>query len=113
MKIIKEKDYILLETPPEFEALKLFSNEKAEFLRIKFEKGGFFRKHISPVDVWIYVIEGKGIAEGEDKKEEIVRGDLIFSPAGNPHKIVNTGGGFLEILIVKIPKSEKPVTFLE
>ncbi len=113
MKIIKDEDGVKIDTPPEFEAVKLFSSEKAEFLKIRFEKDGFFRKHLSPVDVWIYVIEGEGIAEREEEKEKIVKGDLIFSPSGNPHKIINTGEGFLEILIIKIPKSEKPVTFLE
>ena len=113
MKLIKSGEGIKIETPPEFKAQKLFSNEKTEIIRIDFKEKGYFKKHYAPVDIWIYVLEGEGIAEGENEKIHISKDDLLFSPAGNPHKIINTGKGELRILVIKVPNSDKPVVFVE
>ncbi len=113
MKIVKSGEGIKLETPSEFKAKKIFSNEKTEIIRIEFQEHGYFKKHYAPVDVWIYVLEGEGIAEGKTEKIKISKDDMIFSPAGNHHKIINTGKNSLRILIIKIPSSDKPVVFVE
>jgi quercetin dioxygenase-like cupin family protein len=113
MKIVKSGEGLEIKTPPEFKAEKIFSNKKTEIIRIEFIEKGFFKKHYAPVDIWIYVLEGEGIAEGEREKIKISKDDMLFSPAGNPHKIINTGKGSLRILIIKIPSSEKPVVFVE
>ena len=113
MKLIKAGEGIVIETPSEFKAKKIFSDKKTEFVTIDFETNGFFKKHYAPVDVWIYVLEGEGIAEGEKESVKIGKYDLLYSPAGNPHKIINKGKGELKILVIKIPKSDDPVTFVE
>jgi len=113
MRVIRKGKGERLETPSEFEAIKIFENNDVEFIKIDFKEDGFFKKHISPVDIWIYILEGKGIIEADDIKVDVIKGDMIYSPKGTAHKVINTGHLPLEILVIKIPKSEEPVKFVE
>jgi len=113
MKIIRSGKGEKLNTPVDFSAIKIFENKDVEFIKIDFEIDGFFKKHISPVDVWFYILEGKGEVEADDVKIDVIKGDLIYSPKGTAHKIRNIGELPLEILVIKIPKSEESVIFVE
>jgi mannose-6-phosphate isomerase-like protein (cupin superfamily) len=42
--------------------------------------GQFLKKHTTPVDVFFYILEGKGIVEIGDEKQEIEKETLIESP---------------------------------
>lgn len=113
MKIIRSGKGEILNSPKEFSAIKIFENKDTEIIKIDFEIDGFFKKHVSPVDVWFYILEGKGEVEADETKIDVIKGDLIYSPKGTAHKIKNIGELPLEILVVKIPKSKESVIFVE
>jgi quercetin dioxygenase-like cupin family protein len=62
------------------------------------------KKHITPVDVVIYVLEGKGTAEISDERREVRADTLIESPARIPHRWINESKGLLRILVVTTPR---------
>jgi quercetin dioxygenase-like cupin family protein len=73
--------------------------------------GQALKKHITPVDVVVYVLEGKGTAEIGDERREVRADTLIESPARIPHRRINESKGLLRILVVATPRqteSTKP-----
>ena len=62
------------------------------------------KRHITPVDVFFYVLEGKGIVEIEDEKKEVGPDTLIESPAKIVHCWYNESNDVLKILVVKVPR---------
>lgn len=69
--------------------------------------GESLKKHITPVDVFFYVLEGEGIIEIGDEKKNVSKDMLIESPAKIPHCWYNESVKNLRILIVKVPKPVK------
>ena len=62
------------------------------------------KRHITPVDVFFYVIEGKGIVEVGDEKKKVGPDTLIESPAKIVHCWYNESNEILKILVVKVPR---------
>ena len=55
-----------------------------------FPKGGSTNLHYHEQgDELFYVVEGKGTATLNDKTQPVGKGDVIFVPAGLPHRIAN------------------------
>jgi len=73
-------------------------------MHITLEPGESLKKHITPVDVFFYVLEGTGIVEIGDEKQEVEKDTLIDSPANIPHCWYNEGQETLRILVTKVPK---------
>jgi mannose-6-phosphate isomerase-like protein (cupin superfamily) len=65
------------------------------------------------VDVFFYVLEGKGVVEPGNKTQEVSRDMLIESPAKIPHCLMNTGDGIFRALVVKIPKQTESTSLLQ
>ena len=53
--------------------------------------GQSLKKHTTPVDVFFYILEGKGIVEIGDEKQEVEKDTIIESPKGIPHLLRNIG----------------------
>jgi len=70
------------------------------------------KKHITPVDVFFYILEGKGTIEIGDERQEVEKDMLIESPKNSPHMLSNTGEGTFRFLVVKVPKQKEPTKFL-
>ena len=62
------------------------------------------KKHITPVDVFFYVLEGVGIVEIGDEKKEVTKDELIDSPARIPHCWYNESDEAVRFLVVKVPR---------
>jgi len=70
------------------------------------------KKHITPVDVFFYILEGKGTIEIGDERQEVEKDMLIESPKNSPRMLSNTGEGTFRFLVVKVPKQKEPTKFL-
>lgn len=86
------------------ETRKFHENEHVQAVHITLKPGEQLKRHITPVDVFFYVLEGKGIVEIGDEKKEVGKDTFIDSPSGIPHCWYNESSEILRILVVKTPK---------
>ena len=112
MKIVDLKKAELNPNPHHVEAKKLYDTDNAMVVHIRLKPGEYLKRHITPVDVFFYVLEGKGIVEIGDEKEEIEPDTLIESPARIPHCLYNEGKDIFRVLVVKVPKPKESTKIL-
>ena len=104
MKVVKLNEQKIAETPHKVDVRKLYDTEKAQAIHITLKPGEALLKHITPVDVFFYVLEGKGIVEIGNEQEEVHQDELIESPAKIPHRLINQSDKIFRFLVVKIPR---------
>jgi mannose-6-phosphate isomerase-like protein (cupin superfamily) len=92
------------ETPHGVDVRKLFDSEHVQVVEIRLMPGESLKKHITPVDVFFYALEGTGVVEIGDERAEVKVDDLIESPKGIPHRLLNEGGSEFRFLVVKTPR---------
>lgn len=71
------------------------------------QPGQALKKHITPVDVAFYVVEGECEVEIGEEIEKVGPDTLVESPAGIPHSLRNPGTSTLRVLVMKLPKPTK------
>jgi quercetin dioxygenase-like cupin family protein len=104
MDIVQLEKSPVVDTPHKVDVRKLYDTENAMTVHITLQPGESLKKHITPVDVFFYVLEGKGIVEIGEEKKEVEKDTLIDSPAGIPHCWYNESAGTLRFLVVKVPR---------
>ena len=104
INIISYENESVQETPHGVDVRKLFDSEHVQVVEIKLLPDEGLKKHITPVDVFFYVLEGTGIVEIGDEKSEVVKDQLIESPKGIPHRLMNESDAPFRFLVVKTPK---------
>jgi len=82
----------------------LYNKEHAQAIHIQLEPGQSLRKHITPVDVFFYVLEGEGIVEIGNEQKSVSKDMLIESPAKIPHRLLNNSDVVFRFLVVKTPR---------
>ena len=82
----------------------LYDKEHAQTMHIELKPGESLKKHITPVDVFFYILKGNGIVEIGDESREVSQDMLIESPARVPHRLLNPGDEIFRFLVVKTPK---------
>jgi len=112
MKIIEAKTAALMPNPHNIIASKLYDTEYAQVIHLALKPGQALKKHITPVDVFFYVLEGRGLVEIGDEKKEVGADTLIDSPAKIPHCWYNESNAMLRILVVKVPRPQGTTKFL-
>lgn len=112
MKIINALEAGIIKNPHGVKARKLYDTEHAQVIHITLEPGESLKKHITPVDVFFYVLEGKGVVEIGDEKREVGPDMLIESPARILHCWYNESDKTLRILVVKVPQPTESTKLL-
>jgi mannose-6-phosphate isomerase-like protein (cupin superfamily) len=107
MKIVKIANIEPSPNPHGVDARKIYDTKNAVAVHMAIKPGESLKKHITPVDVFFYVLEGEGIVEIGDEKKKVTPDMLIDSPARIPHCWYNEGEKDLRILIVKVPNPVK------
>ncbi len=104
MKITEVKQAPKKETVHKVDARQLYDKDTAQVVHLKLEAGEGLKPHITPVDVFFYVLEGTPeILVG--KETQIVEADsLVESPKDIPHCISNNSDKVARVLVVKAPK---------
>lgn len=108
MKVFSVGDAKTFQNVHGVDARKIYDSEHAEVIHMALAPGQSLKKHTTPVDVFFYILEGKGIVEIGDEAEEVKRDMLIDSPKGIPHLVRSTGDSLLRFLVVKVPKQKEP-----
>ena len=103
MKIIDIKDVQISDTPHKVDVKKLMKFEHAMIVHIELKPGEAVKKHITPVDVNFYVLEGEGVIEIGKEREKITKDQLIFSPAKIAHQLMNESDKNFRFLVIKTP----------
>lgn len=104
MNTIEVKDVTISETPHKVDVRKLFDSEHVQIVHITLEPGESLKKHITPVDVSFYVLEGEGTVMIGDEEKLVGKDTLIESPKNIVHNWYNRGDSTFRVLVIKTPR---------
>jgi quercetin dioxygenase-like cupin family protein len=104
MKISIVAETAIKETPHKIDARMLYDKDSAQAVHLKLEAGESLKPHITPVDVFFYVLEGTPDVLVGSEKQTVEADCLVESPKGVVHCIYNNSDKIVRILVVKAPK---------
>jgi len=104
MKITIVNKTQIVETPHKLDVRKLYDKDSAQAMHITLQPGEALKPHITPVDVFFYILEGSPeVLIGEEKMQ--VQADcLVESPKDIVHCLYNNSNEIARILVEKAPK---------
>jgi quercetin dioxygenase-like cupin family protein len=110
MEITKVSEIPIGKNPHGVDTRKIYDHENALAVHLTLKPGESLRRHITPVDVFFYVLSGSGVVEIGDEKREVEEDTIIHSPAKILHCWYNESDKDLRILITKTPRpTEKTI----
>jgi mannose-6-phosphate isomerase-like protein (cupin superfamily) len=112
MKVVEVKDMESKPNPHGVDARNISDNDSAQVVHITLQPGESLKKHITPVDVVFYLLEGRGIVEIGEERKEVGADTLIESPARIPHRWINESKGPVRILVIKTPRPKEATKML-
>ncbi len=98
--------------PHGVDARMIYNHDNAQVVHITLHPGESLKRHITPVDVFFYVLEGEGIIEIGDEKHTVQADTIIHSPAKIVHCWYNESDKPLRILVAKTPKPKESTILL-
>lgn len=104
MKVSRVSELPPADNPHGVDVRRLYDSEHALASHLALKPGERLHRHITPVDVFFYVLEGEGTVEVGEEKMEVSADTVIDSPKDIPHCWYNTGEDVLRILVVKVPR---------
>ena len=112
MKITDVSKVVSGPNPHNVDARKIYDSPHAMAVVITLKPGESLKKHITPVDVFFYVLEGTGIIEIGNERATCGKDMLIESPARIPHRWMNESNAVFRVLVVKVPKPTEETKLL-
>ena len=111
--IIKSvNDLQVQENPHGVDVRQIYNHDNAQAMHITLQPGQSLRPHITPVDVFFYVLEGTPNIQVGDEIVTIQKDSLVESPKDIVHCISNKSNSAARILVVKAPKQTTKATLL-
>lgn len=104
MKITKLSEIEVAQTPHKIDARLMYDNENAQAVVITLNHGESLKPHITPVDVFFFVLEGLVDVRVGEETVTVEKNSLIESPKGIVHCLSNSSENITRILVVKAPK---------
>lgn len=104
MKITKIFDCEQKETPHKVDIRNIYNHESAQVMHITLRPGESLKPHITPVDVFFYILEGTPMVLIGEEKVEVEKDSLIESPKDIVHSLYNESQSIARILVVKAPR---------
>ncbi len=105
MKITRVAEETTFKNPHKIQAKKIFGSPDAEVIHMTLNPGENLMSHITPVDVFFYILAGEPTIEIGNEKEKVSADSIIESPANIPHCVYNESATTARFLVVKLPKS--------
>ena len=112
MNIVNAKQAPEMPNPHGVSARQLLSAEHAQVVMVTLQPGEKLKLHITPVDVFFYVLEGQGVVEIGGEQQTVSADHLIESPARIPHRLINDGDTVFCVLVVKTPRPTESTRIL-
>jgi len=94
------------------DARNLYNTVDAMITVITLQPGQSLKRHITPVDVAFYVLDGKGVVEIGEEKKEVAADTLIESPKDIVHCWFNESREPLRFMVVKAPRPVRKTVFV-
>jgi quercetin dioxygenase-like cupin family protein len=94
------------------DARPIYMHPNAQVIILTLKPGESLKRHITPVDVFFYVLEGKGVVEIGDETQEISKDTIVHSPKKIVHCWYNKSDTTLKILVAKTPKPTEATILL-
>jgi mannose-6-phosphate isomerase-like protein (cupin superfamily) len=107
MKITKVKDTAIKETPHKIDVRFIYDHEEAQLAHMHLKPGEALKPHITPVDVFIYVLEGEASISIGDETHLVEADSVVESPKDIVHYISNKSDKDLRVLVCKTPRPVK------
>lgn len=104
MIITKVKDTPIHKNPHNADVRQLYNHDNAQAMHMILQPGQSLKPHITPVDVFFYIIEGTPDVQVGDEIITVEQDSLVESPKGIVHCISNKTDSIARILVVKAPK---------
>lgn len=104
MKIINVNDVKTIETPHKVDVRKLYDYDNAQVMHITLKQGEALKPHITPVDVFFFVLEGVVDVLVGEETISVEKNNLVESPRNIVHCLSNNSTEITKILVVKAPK---------
>ncbi len=104
MKITTVTETSIKETPHKVDARMLYDKDSAQAVHIQLNPGESLKPHITPVDVFFFVIEGNPDVLVGTEKRKVEENSLVESPKDIVHCIYNNSNKIVRVLVVKAPK---------
>lgn len=102
MKIIEVAKTAPAKNPHNVDLRKIYDSPSTAVVIITLRPGESLKKHVTPVDVLFYVLEGTAVAEIGDERQSVGRDSLVESPAAIPHTLHNEGTAVCRVMLVKM-----------
>jgi quercetin dioxygenase-like cupin family protein len=107
MKIIKVNELESIKNPHGVNVKKLYDTDYAQVMYVTLMPGEALKPHTTPVDVFFYVLSGKGDVEIGNERETVTANCLVDSPANIQHCLYNYSDEIFKVLVVKVPNPAK------
>jgi len=104
MKIINVSKTPIIETPHKVAVRKLYDYDNAQAMHITLKPGETLKPHITPVDVFFYILEGIVDVRVGEETISVEKNHLVESPKDIIHCLSNSSQSIACILVVKSPK---------
>ena len=104
MQIIKVSEAAITETPHKVDVSRIYDKDNAQAMHITLKPGEALKPHITPVDVFFYVLEGAPEILVGEERASIGHDTLVESPKDIVHCLFNNSDTLARILVVKAPK---------
>ena len=102
MKIVQVEDVKSKPNPHGVDAWGISDTERAQVVHITLKPGESLKKHVTPVDVFFYVLEGTGVVEIGDEHQSVSKDSVVESPAMIAHTWKNESNAVFRVLVVKM-----------
>ena len=112
MVIKKLSETKIMDNAHNVDARNLYDTEHAMITIITLKQKQSLKRHITPVDVAFYVLEGTGVVEIGDEKIEAAKDTLIESPKNIMHCWYNESDTLLRFMVIKAPKPVNNTVFI-
>ena len=104
MKIVNWKNADITETPHKLDVRRLYDYDNAQAVHISLKPGEGLKPHITPVNVFFYILEGAVDVQVGDETITVERDHLVESPKDIVHCLSNSSAEVSRILVAKSPK---------
>lgn len=102
MKITEVAKLASIKNPHNVDVRKIFEAPSTAAVIITLNPGEALKKHVTPVDVFFYVLEGTGVVEIGDERQSVGKDSVVESPAMIAHTWANESKTVFRVMVVKM-----------
>lgn len=104
MIIKKVSDSPIMKNIHQVDARMLYDKDTAQAVHLELNPGESLKRHITPVDVFFFVLEGSAEIEVGEEKQMAEANTMVESPKDIVHCIANKTDAMVRVLVVKAPR---------